>query len=109
MLGESSSTSRASTCPSERELCRLRACRASGLQARCWWHVCGQHRCLQVALAHTPGVPPRPPCATHTLRPDKYETAQAAAFVQALLTHGGFHDEHLEFIRVERVQVCDDG
>lgn len=30
---------------------------------------------------------------------------QVVAFVQQLLTHGGYYDEHLEFIRVERVQV----
>lgn len=38
-------------------------------------------------------------------RPDKYQTIQVVAFVQQLLTHGGYYDEHLEFIRVERVQV----
>lgn len=38
-------------------------------------------------------------------RPDKYETAQVAAFVQQLLAHGGYYDEHLDFVRVERVQV----
>jgi hypothetical protein len=25
--------------------------------------------------------------------------------VQQLLTHGGYYDEHLEFIRLERIQV----
>ena len=38
-------------------------------------------------------------------RPDKYQTAQLVAFLQQLLTHEGYYDEHLEFIRVERVQV----
>lgn len=45
------------------------------------------------------------PTHTSTCRPDKYETIQAVAFVQQLLTHGGFYDDHLEFIRVQRVQV----
>lgn len=60
---------------------------------------------MLVCAQHLPAHPLcRPPCdARH--RPDKYETAQVVAFVQALLTHGGFYDEHLEFIRVERVQV----
>jgi hypothetical protein len=30
---------------------------------------------------------------------------QVVAFAQQLLTHGGYYDEHLEFIRIERVQV----
>jgi dynein heavy chain 2 len=30
---------------------------------------------------------------------------QVVAFTQQLLTHGGYYDEHLEFIRVERIQV----
>ncbi|KAG1663699.1 hypothetical protein FOA52_013267 [Chlamydomonas sp. UWO 241] len=38
-------------------------------------------------------------------RPDKYQTAQLVAFLQQLLTHEGYYDEHLEFIRVERVQI----
>jgi hypothetical protein len=38
-------------------------------------------------------------------RPDKYQTMQVVAFTQQLLTHGGYYDEHLEFIRVERIQV----
>jgi len=27
------------------------------------------------------------------------------AFAQQLLSHGGYYDEHLEFIRIERIQV----
>ena len=38
-------------------------------------------------------------------RPDKYQTAQLVAFLQQLLTHEGYYDEHLEFIKVERVQI----
>lgn len=38
-------------------------------------------------------------------RPDKYESMQVVAFVQQLLSHGGYYDEQLDFIRVERVQV----
>ncbi|KAF6261448.1 ATP-binding dynein motor region D5-domain-containing protein [Scenedesmus sp. NREL 46B-D3] len=38
-------------------------------------------------------------------KPDKYQTMQVVAFAQQLLTHGGYYDQHLEFIRVERVQV----
>lgn len=38
-------------------------------------------------------------------RPDKYLTAQLVAFLQQLLTHEGYYDENLEFIRVERVQI----
>lgn len=38
-------------------------------------------------------------------RPDKYETIQVVALAQQLLTHGGYYDEHLEFIRLEQIQV----
>ncbi|GFH23298.1 uncharacterized protein HaLaN_20892 [Haematococcus lacustris] len=38
-------------------------------------------------------------------RPDKYNTSQLVSFLQQLLTHEGYYDEHLEFIRVERIQV----
>lgn len=40
------------------------------------------------------------------LRPDKYNTAQLVAFLQQLLTHGGYYDDNLEFIHIERIQVC---
>lgn len=38
-------------------------------------------------------------------RPDKYETCQLIAFLQQLITFGGFYDENLEFLRLERVQI----
>lgn len=47
--------------------------------------------------------PPPPPCPC--ARPDKYETVQVAALLHQLLAHGGFYDEALEFVRLERVQV----
>ena len=51
-------------------------------------------------------TPPPPPAQDINLpRPDKYQTAQLVAFLQQLLTHEGYYDENLEFIRVERVQV----
>jgi dynein heavy chain 2 len=30
---------------------------------------------------------------------------QVVAFVQQLLSHGGYYDDQLEFIRIERIQV----
>lgn len=42
---------------------------------------------------------------SHTNRPDKYETSQVVAFVQQLLSHGGYYDDTLDFIRIERIQV----
>jgi dynein heavy chain 2 len=38
-------------------------------------------------------------------RPDKYDTMQLAELLQQLLAHGGYYDEGLEFVRLERVQV----
>ena len=38
-------------------------------------------------------------------RPDKYDTVQVVELLQQLLAHGGYYDEGLEFVRVERVQV----
>ncbi len=38
-------------------------------------------------------------------RPDKYNTCQLISFLQQLLTHEGYYDENLDFIRVERVQI----
>ncbi|CAM9184751.1 unnamed protein product, partial [Discosporangium mesarthrocarpum] len=38
-------------------------------------------------------------------RPDKYNTCMLIAFLQQLLTFGGFYDENLEFLRLERVQL----
>ncbi len=38
-------------------------------------------------------------------RPDKYNTSQLVSFLQQLLTHGGYYDDNLEFIHVERIQV----
>jgi len=38
-------------------------------------------------------------------RPDKYNTSQLVAFLQQLLSHGGYYDENLEFIHVQRVQI----
>jgi hypothetical protein len=38
-------------------------------------------------------------------RPDAYATVQVVELVQQLLAHGGYYDEGLEFVRLERVQV----
>lgn len=38
-------------------------------------------------------------------RPDKYDTCMLIAFLQQLQTFGGFYDENLEFLRLERVHV----
>ncbi|KAG5188873.1 dynein heavy chain, N-terminal region 2-domain-containing protein [Tribonema minus] len=38
-------------------------------------------------------------------RPDMYDTCMLVAFLQQLLTFGGFYDEGREFLRVERVQL----
>lgn len=38
-------------------------------------------------------------------RPDKYETIQLIAFLQQLITYGGFYDEKLEWLGLERVQI----
>ena len=38
-------------------------------------------------------------------RPDMYDTCQLIAFLQQLITFGGFYDEDLEFLRLERVQI----
>ena len=38
-------------------------------------------------------------------RPDMYDTCQLIAFLQQLLTFGGFYDENLEFLRIERIQI----
>ena len=38
-------------------------------------------------------------------RPDKYETIQLISFLEQLVSHHGFYDESLEFIRLERVQI----
>lgn len=38
-------------------------------------------------------------------RPDKWGTCPLVAFLQQLLAFGGFYDESLEFLRVERVQI----
>jgi dynein heavy chain 2, cytosolic len=35
----------------------------------------------------------------------RYDTCMLVAFLQQLLTFGGFYDEQREFLRVERVQV----
>jgi hypothetical protein len=37
----------------------------------------------------------------------RYDTCMLVAFLQQLLTFGGFYDEQREFLRVERVQVSD--
>lgn len=37
--------------------------------------------------------------------PDKYGTSQLLAFVQQLLVYGGFHDDNLEWVGVEKVQL----
>jgi len=38
-------------------------------------------------------------------RPDMYDTCQLIAFLQQLITFGGFYDEQLEFLRLERIQI----
>ena len=38
-------------------------------------------------------------------RPDKYDTCQLIAFLQQLITFGGFYDAALEFLRYERIQI----
>lgn len=38
-------------------------------------------------------------------RPNEYETMQVVAFVQQLLSHGGYYDDQLEFVRIKRIQV----
>jgi dynein heavy chain 2, cytosolic len=38
-------------------------------------------------------------------RPDMYDTCQLIAFLQQLITFGGFYDEDLEFLRLERIQI----
>jgi hypothetical protein len=43
---------------------------------------------------------PSDPC-----RPDKYNTSQLVSFLQQLLTHGGYYDDNLDFINIDRVQV----
>jgi dynein heavy chain 2, cytosolic len=38
-------------------------------------------------------------------RPDMYDTCQLIAFLQQLITFDGFYDQHLEFLRLERIQI----
>ena len=38
-------------------------------------------------------------------RPDQYDTCMLIAFLQQLITFGGFYDPSLEFLRLERVQI----
>jgi dynein heavy chain 2 len=38
-------------------------------------------------------------------RPDMYDTCQLIAFLQQIITFGGFYDEALEFLRLERIQI----
>ncbi|CAM9408681.1 unnamed protein product, partial [Ectocarpus fasciculatus] len=38
-------------------------------------------------------------------RPDKYDTCMLIAFLQQVQTFGGFYDENLEFLRLERVHL----
>ncbi|CAM9134653.1 unnamed protein product [Chrysoparadoxa australica] len=38
-------------------------------------------------------------------KPDKYDTCMLIAFLQQLMTFGGFYDEGLEFLRLERIQL----
>jgi hypothetical protein len=38
-------------------------------------------------------------------RPDKYATIQLVELVLQLLAHGGYYDESMDFVRLERVQV----
>ncbi|GFR50179.1 hypothetical protein Agub_g12346, partial [Astrephomene gubernaculifera] len=70
--------------------------------------VCGK------PVTTTNGKALRPPDNTRVIlylkdlnlpRPDKYNTCQLISFLQQLITHQGYYDEHLDFIRVERVQI----
>lgn len=38
-------------------------------------------------------------------KPDQYESCMLIAFLQQLITCGGFYDENLEFLGIERIQV----
>eukprot|EP00605_Chrysophyceae_sp_TOSAG23-4_P002934 GSChrysophyteH1.ASY1.ANO1.3229.1 assembled CDS len=38
-------------------------------------------------------------------RPDMYDTCQLIAFLQQIITFGGFYDEALEFLSLERIQI----
>ena len=38
-------------------------------------------------------------------RPDIYDTCQLIAFLQQIITFGGFYDEALEFLSLERIQI----
>lgn len=37
-------------------------------------------------------------------RPDKWGTVQLVSFMQQILTHGGFYNEELQWIKIERIQ-----
>ena len=38
-------------------------------------------------------------------KPDKYETAELAAFLQQLVTYQGFYDKNLDFVGLQNVHV----
>ena len=38
-------------------------------------------------------------------KPDMYQTCMLIAFLQQLVTFGGFYDENLEFLRMEQIQI----
>eukprot|EP00981_Chlorochromonas_danica_P004240 scaffold857_cov152-Ochromonas_danica.AAC.23 len=38
-------------------------------------------------------------------KPDMYDTCQLIAFLQQIITFGGFYDEALEFLKLERIQI----
>jgi hypothetical protein len=38
-------------------------------------------------------------------QPDKYGTIQLIAFLQQLLTYGGYYDDNLEFIQLDHIQI----
>ena len=38
-------------------------------------------------------------------KPDMYQTCMLIAFLQQLVTFGGFYDQNLEFLRMEQVQI----
>lgn len=44
-------------------------------------------------------------CCTLPNRPDKFGTIQLIAFLQQLLSHGGYYDDNLEFINIDRIQI----
>lgn len=36
-------------------------------------------------------------------KPDKYDTMELISFLQQVVTYGGFHDDHLEFVQIQNI------